>query len=99
MKVADADYVMLYTCKNHDCYDNNVVLLWSGVQNVVYGKVYQTGQVDLDRQPTAGSRGRAREAVEEAVPVATEVAATAEIDTHHHRVPVGSTFTRTGEGT
>jgi hypothetical protein len=47
MKVANDDYVMLYTCKNHDCYDNNVVLLWSGVQNVVYGKVYQKGKSTL----------------------------------------------------
>ena len=44
MKIAGADYVMLYTCKNHDCYDNNVVLLWSGVQNVVYGMVHQRGK-------------------------------------------------------
>jgi hypothetical protein len=47
MKVADDDYVMLYTCENHDCYENNVVLLWSGVQNVVYGKVYQKGKSTL----------------------------------------------------
>ena len=51
MKVAGADYVMLYTCKNHDCYDHNVVLLWSGVQNVVYGKVYQTGKSTLIGSP------------------------------------------------
>ncbi len=51
MKVANADYVMLYTCKNHDCYDHNVVLLWSGVQNVVYGKVYQKGRSTLIGDP------------------------------------------------
>lgn len=51
MKVANADYVMLYTCKNHDCYDNNVVLLWSGVQNVVYGIVYQKGRSTLIGKP------------------------------------------------
>jgi hypothetical protein len=51
MKVADADYVMLYTCKNHDCYDNNVVLLWSGVQDVVYGKVVQRGKSTLIGNP------------------------------------------------
>jgi hypothetical protein len=51
MKVANADYVMLYTCKNHDCYDNNVVLLWSGVQDVVYGKVYQRGKSTLIGNP------------------------------------------------
>jgi Inhibitor of vertebrate lysozyme (Ivy) len=51
MKVAGADYVMLYTCKNHDCYDNNVVLLWSGIQNVVYGKVNQKGKSTLIGNP------------------------------------------------
>jgi Inhibitor of vertebrate lysozyme (Ivy) len=51
MKVANSDYVMLYTCKNRDCYDNNVVLLWSGVQNVVYGKVYQKGKSTLIGNP------------------------------------------------
>jgi hypothetical protein len=51
MKVANDDYVMLYTCKNHDCYDNNVVLLWSGVQNVVYGKVNQKGKSTLIGNP------------------------------------------------
>ncbi len=51
VKVAGAEYVMLYTCKNHDCYDNNVVLLWSGVQDVVYGKVYQKGKSTLIGDP------------------------------------------------
>jgi hypothetical protein len=51
MKVANDDYVMLYTCKNHDCYDNNVVLLWSGIQNVVYGKVNQKGRSTLIGNP------------------------------------------------
>ena len=64
----NADYVMLYTCKNHDCYDNNVVLLWSGIQNVCTARLIRR-EVDLDRQPTAGCRGRAREDMEEAVPL------------------------------
>jgi hypothetical protein len=51
MKVAGDDYVMLYTCKDRDCYDHNVVLLWSGVQNVVYGKVYQKGKSTLIGNP------------------------------------------------
>lgn len=41
VQVAGADYMLGSTCKNHDCYDHTVVLLWSGVQNVVYGKVVQ----------------------------------------------------------
>jgi hypothetical protein len=51
MKVAGEDYVMLYTCKNHDCYDNNVVLLWSGVKDVVYGRIYQRGKSTLIGSP------------------------------------------------
>lgn len=51
MKIAGADYVMLYTCKNHDCYDHNVVLLWSGVQNVVHGIVHQRGKSTLIGNP------------------------------------------------
>lgn len=51
MKVANDEYVMLYTCKNHDCYDNNVVLLWSGIQNFVYGKVNQKGKSTLIGNP------------------------------------------------
>ena len=50
MKVANAADVMLYTCKNRDC-DNNVVLLWSGIQNVVYGKVNQKGKSTLIGNP------------------------------------------------
>ena len=51
MKVANDDYVMLYTCKNHDCYDNNVVLLWSDMQKIVYGKVNQKGRSTLIGNP------------------------------------------------
>jgi hypothetical protein len=51
MKVANDEYVMLYTCKNHDCHDHNVVLLWSGVQDVVYGQVHQKGKSTLIGNP------------------------------------------------
>ena len=51
MKVSGGDYVMLYTCKNHDCYDNNVVLLWSGAQNVVVGYINQRGKATLIGNP------------------------------------------------
>ncbi|MGZ8992517.1 MAG: Ivy family c-type lysozyme inhibitor [Burkholderiaceae bacterium] len=51
VKVAGADYMLGYTCKNRDCYENTVVLLWSGVQNVVYGKVVQSGKSTLIGAP------------------------------------------------
>lgn len=51
VKVAGADFMLGSTCKNHDCYDNTVVLLWSGQQNVVYGKVVQKGKSTLIGAP------------------------------------------------
>jgi Inhibitor of vertebrate lysozyme (Ivy) len=51
VKVAGADYVLVSTCKNHDCFENSVVLLYSGAQDVVYGKVYQRGKSTLIGSP------------------------------------------------
>lgn len=51
VKVAGADYVLISTCKNHDCFENSVVLLYSGAQDVVYGKVYQRGKSTLIGSP------------------------------------------------
>ena len=51
VKVAGADYMLGSTCKNRDCYDNTIVLLWSGVQDVVYGKVVQKGKSTLIGSP------------------------------------------------
>ena len=51
IKVAGADYFLLATCKNRDCYDNSTVLLYSQAQDVVYGKVYQRGKSTLIGAP------------------------------------------------
>lgn len=51
VKVAGADFMLGSTCKNRDCHDNTIVLLWSGVQNVVYGKVVQKGKSTLIGSP------------------------------------------------
>jgi hypothetical protein len=51
VKVAGADYVLLGACKNHDSRDNSVVLLYSGAQDVVYGKVFQKGKSTLVGSP------------------------------------------------
>jgi hypothetical protein len=45
------------TCKNHDCHDNTILLLWSGVQNVVYGKVVQRGKSTLIGSPPPAVAG------------------------------------------
>lgn len=57
VKVAGADYFQVSTCKNRDCYENNVVLLYSGVQDVVYGKVYQSGKSTLIGSPPPAVAG------------------------------------------
>lgn len=50
VKVAGADFVKIATCKNHDCADNKVLLLWAA-PDVVYGKVYQRGKSTLIGTP------------------------------------------------
>lgn len=49
--VAGAEYLRAYCCMNHDCYENNVVFLYSARQNLVYGKVYQSGKSTLIGEP------------------------------------------------
>jgi hypothetical protein len=51
VQVAGAEYMLGGTCKNHDCHDNTVLLLWSGAQRVVYGKVVQKGKSTLIGAP------------------------------------------------
>jgi hypothetical protein len=50
VKVAGADFVKIATCKNRDCYDNTVVLLWAA-PDVIYGKVNQRGKSTLIGSP------------------------------------------------
>lgn len=51
VKVAGGDYVLVAACKNHDCAENNTVLLYSSTQDVVYGSVYQRGKSILIGTP------------------------------------------------
>jgi hypothetical protein len=41
IKVGGTDYLFASACKNHDCADNNTVLLYSAAQGIVYGKIVQ----------------------------------------------------------
>ena len=52
VKVAGADYVLMSSCKNHDCAENNAVLLYSSAENAMYGKVYQRGRSTLIGAPS-----------------------------------------------
>ncbi|MBK9471583.1 MAG: hypothetical protein IPO18_04775 [bacterium] len=41
------EYVLASACKNHDCAENNLVLLYSAQQDLVYGLVYRNGASTL----------------------------------------------------
>lgn len=51
--VAGREYVLVSACKNHDCADRNIVLLWSPQRNALYGKVYAGGTTALLGAPPA----------------------------------------------
>lgn len=51
IKVAGAEYLFASACKNHDCADNNTVLLYSAAQGIVYGKVVQQRRASLMGAP------------------------------------------------
>lgn len=50
IKIAGADFVKVATCKNRDCYDNTVLLLWAA-PDTIYGKVVQRGRSTLLGSP------------------------------------------------
>lgn len=50
--VVDAvQYVLASACKNHDCAENNLVLLYSAEQDRVYGLVFRNGSSTLIGAP------------------------------------------------
>jgi hypothetical protein len=51
VKVAGREYVLAGSCKNHDCADNNVVLLYSAADGAVYGKIFARGKSILIGSP------------------------------------------------
>ena len=52
LEVAGTEYVLASSCKNHDCGDNNTVLLYSAAQGVVYGKIFERGRSMLIGAPS-----------------------------------------------
>ncbi|MBK7047039.1 MAG: hypothetical protein IPH48_11130 [bacterium] len=46
-----AQYVLVSACKNHDCAENNLVVLYSASQDLVYGLVYRNGNSTLIGAP------------------------------------------------
>jgi hypothetical protein len=53
VQVAGADYQLVSVCKAHDCFDNNMLLLWAPGPRTVYGKVVQGGRSSLIGAPPA----------------------------------------------
>jgi hypothetical protein len=53
INVAGSEYVFASSCKNHDCADNNVVLLYSPALGKVYGKVFDRRRASLIGNPPA----------------------------------------------
>lgn len=51
VKVAGTEYLLAGACKDHDCADNNIALLYSAAQGVVYGKVYRQRRATLIGAP------------------------------------------------
>ncbi len=51
LRVAGTEYDLVSVCKNHDCYDNNMVLLYAAGSQTVYGKVLHGGHSTLIGAP------------------------------------------------
>lgn len=49
--IAGRTYLLACACKNHDCYDNSVVLLYAAAEGTMYGMVYQSGDSILLGSP------------------------------------------------
>lgn len=56
VRVGGAEYILAGACKNHDCYDHNVVLLYAQDQGKIYGRIYERGRVTFIGQPSARLR-------------------------------------------
>jgi hypothetical protein len=52
VKLGGEDYVMLATCKAHDCADNNLVVAWSATRGKVVGLVHLAGENAFVGQPS-----------------------------------------------
>jgi hypothetical protein len=53
VNIGGTEYTLASVCKNHDCGDNNMVLLYSGEKGIVYGKIFQQRRSTLIGAPPA----------------------------------------------
>ena len=49
--VVGDEYVLVHSCKNHDCAENNTTLLYSETKKLIYGKVRMAGKSTLLGNP------------------------------------------------
>lgn len=52
VKIAGVEYVLANACQNHDCGDQNVVLIYSKARRAVFGRVNQNGRPTLIGAPS-----------------------------------------------
>jgi len=53
VRVAGNEYELVSVCKNHDCGDNSMVMLYAAASQTVYGKVFQRGRSTFVGAPPA----------------------------------------------
>ena len=51
MTVDGKEYLVLQSCKAHDCADNNTTLFWDSAKRLVYGKVRAAGKSTMIGAP------------------------------------------------
>jgi hypothetical protein len=51
VQVAGNEYQLVSVCKNHDCFDNSMVVLYAAASQTVYGKIFQRGRSTLVGSP------------------------------------------------
>jgi hypothetical protein len=51
--IAGNEYQIVSVCKNHDCYDNSMVVFYAAASKAVYGTVFQRGRSTLIGAPPA----------------------------------------------
>ena len=51
VQIAGTEYQLVSVCKNHDCADNSMVVLYAAAPQTVYGKVFQRGRSTLIGAP------------------------------------------------
>jgi hypothetical protein len=52
LTVDGEDYLLASACKNHDCAEHNVVLLYAAARGRMYGMIYQRGMTTFIGEPS-----------------------------------------------